>query len=845
MCKLNILQALHNSGMAKCVLFSMALGKDFRYALRQLRNQPGLTAVVVATLAISIGANTAVYSVLDAVLLRPLPYPEPDRLALVVTADLINASNLDTSQTGALFEAVRDAAPGLESAAYSQQGGVNFVAGGRPSFVQQQRVSAEFFRVLGVAPEVGREFTRAEDVPEGPALVVLSHEFWQRTLHGDRGILGQAIRLRGEPYRVIGVMPKGFRAPTEPSFSDPSKPPVDLWTPLHPTIDGEGSGDNYGVIARLKPGVSWPEASGQLQALSRALMQMPNFPHEIRFFEERILPLGGALAADVRRELVATWAAVLTVLLIACVNIMGLLMAKAPSRAREIATRLAVGASRGAIVRQLLVESLCLSLAGCAAGLLLGGYATDWLKALGASSFETAQPIQLDWRVIGAMLAVSAGASVLFGLAPAVQVSRLDIRSALIEGGRGAAGRRGWLRSVLVTAEVALSLALLVSAGLLVRTLGYFHGLNAGFDTRNLIVAESSLLDARYEDRDSILNLYSEGLSRIRAIKDVQSAAVALSLPYERPLNYGYHQLDGFTGAPPEPSETELVYVTPGYFETIGIRVLAGRVFRDSDSTDAPRVIVVSESFARQLYKTPAAALGRHISLNKAACEIAGVVGDVQQHSGLSGRSGPLSVEPTVYAPMAQTSRGFLYGVHRWFTPKWVVRSNTPPQRIAPRIQAAIATVNPELPLSHFQAMDDMRDLYLRQHRYAGGLFSALAALALALASIGLYALISDAIAQRRRELGIRVALGAPVRQIVTATARPGIVMALAGIVAGGILARLATRLIASMLFGVEPDDAATFVTTAAILLVVAVAASLIPCVRILRLDPAQTLRAE
>lgn len=823
----------------------MALRQDFRYALRQLRTQPGLTTVVVATLAISIGANTAVYSVLDAVILRPLPYPQPERLALVTTADLNDANNFDTSQTGALFEAVRDAAPGLDTAAYSQQGGVNFVAGGHPSFVQQQRVSAGFFRVLGIAPELGREFTPAEDVPGGPALVVLSHEFWQRGLRGDRGILDQFIRLRGEPYRVIGIMPKGFRTPTEPSFSDPSKPPVDLWTPLRPTVDGEGSGSNYGVIARLKPGVSWPEAGGQLQALSHALMQMPNFPHEVRFFEERILPLGAALAADVRSELVATWAAVLAVLFIACVNITCLLMAQAPARAREIATRLAVGASRGAIVRQLLVESLCLSLAGCAAGLLLGGYATDWLKALGASSFETAQPIQLDWRVAGAMIAISAAAGILFGLAPALHVSRLDIRSKLMEAGRTAAGRRSRLRSILVTAEVALSLSLLVSAGLLLRTLGYFHHLRSGFDTRSLVVAESSLLDARYEDRDAILLLYREGLSRIREIPGVKSAAVALSLPYERPLNYGYHQLDGFTGAPPDPSATELVYVTPGYFETLGIPVLAGRVFRDSDSPDAPRVIAVSESFARRLYKTPEAALGRHISLNKITCEIAGVVGDVQQHSGFSGSAGPLSVEPTVYAPMAQTSAHFLYGIHRWFTPKWVVRSNSAPARIAARIQAAVAAKDPELPLSHFQAMDDMRDLYLKQQRYAGALFSALAALALALAAIGLYALISDVIAQRTRELGIRVALGASVRQIVTATAGPGILMALAGVVAGAFLARVATRLIASMLFGVATDDILTLAATAAILLVVAIAASLIPCVRILRLDPAQTLRAE
>lgn len=822
----------------------MTPAHDLRYALRQLRQQPGLTLIVVSTLALCIGANTAVYSVLDAVLLRPLPYPEPSRLAMVVTADLTHVDNVDTSQTGALFLAVRDATPGLDAAAYSRQGGVNFVAGPRASYVQQQRVSAGFFRVLGVAPEAGREFTRAEDTPTGPAVVVLSFEFWQHWLRGNRGILGQFVRLRGEPYRVVGIMPKGFRAPSEPSFSDPSKPPVDLWTPLRPTVDGEGSGSNYGVIARLKPGVSWPEATGQLQALSRALMQMPKFPHDFRFFEERIQPLASELTADVRRELLATWAAVLAVLLIGCVNIAGLLMARAPARAREIATRVALGASRGAIVRQLLAESLILALTGCAAGILLGGFAVDWLKSLGASSFETAQPIQLDWRVMAAMLAISAGASVLFGLAPAIQVSRLDIRSALAESSRGVARRSGATRGILIASEVALSLALLVSAGLLLRTLGYFHGLPPGFDARNLIVAESSLLDARYADRDSILRLYSEGLARISAIPGVRSAAVALTLPYERPLNYGFQQLDGFHGPAPEPRTTEMVYVTPKYFETLGIPLLAGRAFRASDSPESARVVVVSASFAKRFYGGPSAAIGRHLSFNKQVSEIAGVAGDVQQHSGFDGTR-PLSIEPTVYAPMAQTSPGFLYAIHRWFTPKWVARSNASPASLAPKIQAAVATVDAELPLSQFRSMQEMQGLYLQRQRYVSALFFALAGLALALAAVGLYGLISDGIAQRTRELGIRVALGASSGKIITASARPGILLTLAGVAAGALLARVAGRLIASMLWGVRPGDPLTLAAAAALLLIVAAAACLIPCLRILRLDPAQTLRSE
>jgi predicted permease len=834
--------------MEHCLLFLMALANDIRYALRQLRNHPGLTVVVVATLGLCIGANTAIYSVLDAVLLRPLPYPEPDRLAMVITADpLHEGGDPMDSQTGSLFEAVRRFTPGLDAAAYAGQGGVNLFHDGHASFVQQQRVSTGYFRVLGIAPlPGGREFTRAEDVPDGPALALVSYDFWQSVLRGDRGVVGRTIKLRGEPYTIIGVMPRGFRGPAQASVNDPLKPPVDLWTPLRPTAGGEGGGANYHVIARLKPGVSWPEATGQLQALSRGLMQMPDFPKDRPIFEERVVPLQSGLTHDVRRELYVTWAAVLVVLLIGCVNIAGLLMARAPARAREIAVRLALGGGRSAIIRQLLVESLILSIGGCGAGLLTGGFAVDWLKNLGATNFEVAQPIQLDLRVMAAMFAIAAGTSVLFGLVPAIQISRLDIRSVLVESGRGIASGRGRrLRNTLVAAEVALSLVLLVAAGLLIRTMGYFHGLNPGFDTRNLIVAESSLLDARYGERDAITRLYDAALARIRVIPGVKSAAVTLSLPYERPLNYGYKQLDGFSGPPPDGKMTETVYVTPGYFETLGIPLLRGRAFRESDTHQSASVAIVSESFARRVFGGVDAALGRHIAVGNVKCEIAGIAGDVQQHSGLELASRPLSVEPTVYAPMSQTAPGFLNFVHRWYSPKWVVRSSVSPTRLNPKIQAEVAAVDGELPVSGFRTMEEVEGIYLLKQGYTTALFSMMAALGLALAAIGLAGLIANTIAQRMHELGVRMALGATAMQIVAATVRPGILLALAGIAVGALLARVAARLLDSLLWGVQPGDPVTFFATAVVLLMVAVAASLVPCLRILHLDPARTLHTE
>ena len=610
----------------------MALWSDVRFALRQLRKSPGFTFVVMGTLALCIGVNTAVFSVLDAVLLRAAPYPEPDRLALVVTAVRGGgAEEIDNSQTGAQLEAVRDRVAGLDVAANAGPGGANFAAGMGPEYIQQQRVSAGYFRVLGVAPLTGREFSRAEDVPEGVAVAVLSHGFWQRAFHGDAGVLGRTISLRGEEYTVVGIMPREFRGAA----------PVDVWTPLRPSRRGEGGGSNYEVIARLRPGVSWAQASEQLRSLSQALNADPAFPREAKNFEERIIPLKTGATEDVRSELLLTWAAVLMVLLIGCVNIAGLLLARSGARGREMATRMALGGSRGAIVRQLLMESLLLALGGGIAGIGVGGFALDWLKQLGADKAQIWHPIELDARVLGVMLGMAVLTSLLFGLAPAVHTSRLDIRGVLNEAGRGiAGGRRRWTRGALVAAEVALSLVLLIGAGLMVRTLVWLNGLHPGFDPHNVIAAEASMQDARYQTAAAVNRLYTQTLERMRRIPGVQSAAVALTLPYERPLNNGFRTVEG---TDQNPHSGEFVYATPSYFETMRIAVIAGRAFGDSDTPQRTRVVVVSESFAKKYFHGDA--LGRHLKLGKEAGEIIGICGDVQQHSGLSGAQGPLSVE--------------------------------------------------------------------------------------------------------------------------------------------------------------------------------------------------------
>jgi predicted permease len=805
----------------------MPLWKDVRFAFRQLRKTPAFTGVVLATLALCIGMNAAIFSMLDAVLLKTLPYPEPGRLALLVTAH--DKGEVNGSQTGALFEAVRDGASLLEIAAYSGHNGVNFASGGRAEFVQQQRVSTGYFRVLGVPPQYGREFTAAEDHAGGPAVAILSNSFWQRVLQGDPAAIGRAIQLRGEPYTVIGVMPKGFR----------SDAPADLWTPLHPQRTGEGAGSNYGVIARLKPGATWAAANGQLKATSERLKNTPGFPREYREFEEQVVPLQKALTGDSRTQLLLTWGAVLVVLIIGCVNIAGLMLARAGARHLEVATRMAVGASRASIVRQLLVESVLLALGGCAIGIVLGVRALDWLKALGAERLEMWHPIALDARVVAAMLAIALVTALLFGLAPAVRTSRVDIRSVLVEGGRGiAGGRRRWARNVLVAAEVALSLVLLVSAGLLVRTLEYLNGLNPGFDARNVISAEASLQDARYSTSAAVNLLYRRTLEHIRAIPGVESAAVALPLPYERPLNDGFRTLDGDDT---RGHGVEVVYVTPGYFETLRIPLRQGRGIRETDGAESTRVVVASEAFARK-YFAHHAAVGGHIRMGSTTVEIIGLAGDVQQHSGL-GNFGPLSVEPTLYVPVMQQGDKFLQLVHTWFAPKWVIRAPGNSAAVETQVQAAVAAVDPLLPVAKFKTVDDLRGSITLEQRYRATLFSILAGLALLLAALGLSGLISQAVNERTHELGVRLALGANARQAILTMVRPGLLLAVAGVAAGYGLSRVAAGMLEHLLWGVRPADPVTFVATAAMLLVVAAVASMAPALRILRIDPAQTLR--
>lgn len=817
------------------------LWRNLIYAARQLRKSPAFTITILATLALCIGANAAIYSIVDALFFRPLPYPAPDRLAMLGTVQRQgSASAFDNGQDGREWEMVRDHASLLNSAVYGGTNGVNLFAGGHVEYVQEQRVGANFFRVLGVPLLRGREFTRQEDVPGGPALVVLSHDVWQRVFLADASIIGRTIDLRGAPYTVIGVMPAGFR----------SDAPADVWTPLHPSTNGEGGGTNYSIIARLRPGATLAEANGQLAAIMRPMFNEMHLPPNVSI-EEHALPLQTGRAADLQSKVNLMWGAVVLVLLLGCVNIAGILLARSASRSREIATRMALGAGRASIIGQLLAESLLLSIGGGVLGIIVGYFGLDALKGLNTApigfasdspGFELFHPVQLDFRVIVVTIAIALATSILFGLFPAIEATSLDLRSSLAEGGRGATtGRRKWVRNSLVFAEVALGVVLVISSGVLIRTFASLMNLNPGFNPNQVLTASLSLEDARYSTTAAGMRLFGNTLDRIHQIPGVESAAVALTTPYERPLNYPAE----VTSAQGKVQDiTDLAWTTTGFFETLQIPLLRGRVFTDADNASAGKVVVVNRAFIKHFVKG-GDPVGAHVNIDGKPWQIIGVVADVQQKNGWSRAYAPVAGFAQVYMPLAQVPDGLFSGVNIWFTPSFIVRTRGTVAGLPDPMRRALQAVDPRLPFSSFHTMSEVRGASVSEQRYQAVLFSSLAVLALVLAALGVYGLIAQSVAERRREMGIRLALGATTEKIVRTAAAPGIKLSLAGIAGGLVLSLFATRLLKSLIWGVSATDSQTFLIVALLLLAVAAIASIVPALRLTRLDPAETLRQE
>jgi predicted permease len=806
---------------------------SFRGTLRRLAQSPGFALAVILTLALSIGANTAVFSLVNALLLRPLPYPQPDRLAGIAVASNLNSTlNAGQSIDGETWELIRDRVPQVRAAVTSMGGpggsAINIRTSSGVRSVSSGRVSAGFFDVLGELPVRGRSFTPDEDRDGGPLAAVISNSLWRTAFQSDPHVLGKSILVKGVPYSVVGVL--------GPRFSVPEA--AEIYTPIRPSRSGEGGGTNYNFMARLKPGVSWQEANAALGRLHPRMLSWNLKPGEQDMLQ--FIPLEAAFSAGEHDPALALLLATGFIVLIACANLASLTLVRMRRRSYELATRLALGAGRWPLMQQVWAESAMLAIVGGVVGLAT---AVGLLRALVALLPPEIVPfggVALDSRVLLFTLLISIGTSLLFGMLPAVTVFRMDPASVL--GQRTVAGPRGSrARQVLIAAEVALTVVLLAGSGLLIRSLIHLEMLPPGFDSHGVLTAQASLDQADYRDPARFATLMRESVSAMQRIPGVTQAAVGLSLPYERALNDGITVKDGKQAG--QQAVTSVVYVTPGYFDTLGMRLRDGRSFSDSDAATSEPVAIVNESFARQVLRD-SSPVGRMLGTGKATTRIVGVIGDVEAKPGFDEGS-PISTERTLYIPAAQVDAHMLALVHVWFQPSWIIRSSSLDAKAPAAMQKALSSVDPNLPFASFHTMDELLSTALAQQSIEVALLSSLAALALLLAALGIFALVSSVITDRQREFGIRIALGSPISDSMLVAGRSGILPAIIGLACGLGLALIVLRAMGSALSGISSYDPVTLIATMLVLLFLAAFASLLPALRIARIQPAVVLRAE
>jgi predicted permease len=812
--------------------------QDLRFAARILRKNPGFTVTVALMLALSIGANTAIFSLVNALLLKNLPYPHPERLGAVY-ARTTGPDSYDMRRNidGEQWELLRDNVPSLFSAVSGgRTSGVNLQAASQSQYLHAGRVSAHYFDVLALQPILGRNFSEDEDRPHGPKTAILSYRLWRSTFSANPSVLGQSVVLKGEPYTIIGVLPEGATTPLN----------ADLYTALQPSREGEGVGTNFQAITRLRDGGSWQQADAEMNRAWARSFRVQHFvsnnPGARITYYSVLLQRGQT--DTLQSQVLALMLAAGCILLIACANLAGLTLVRVLRRTSEMATRLALGASPWQIQRQLWIENLLLALVGGAAGVGLGFLSLRGLLLLVPEHFLPVANVPLDSRVLAFTLFLSLITSVLFGMLPALTARRLNLRSSIasrtVIGGGSIRLRQG-----LIAGEIALTVVLLAGAGLLIRTLIHLETMPPGFNPTGVVTAKASLDDARYHDPAAFRKLLNLSLAAMRRIPGVQNAAVGLTLPYERALIDGVELGEGKEAG--KDISTDEVYVTPGYFETLQIPMLAGRTFSDADDADAQRVVIINQVFARQFFHG-ANPVGRYLRRNNKNMLIVGVVAATVASSaaGLTADPAPLTSEQTIYVPAAQIADAKSLAVaHSWFQPSWIVRTAAPIQGLTGLMQRALASADPNLPFSGFYDMKDLMAATLATQRIEVALLAALASLALLLSAVGIFALVANLVAQRTREIGIRLALGSTIRSAMVQIGRSGVSAAVVGMFFGLILAVAALRAIRSVLYGVDVYDLPTFLIVLATLSLVTLLATAAPVVRVAGIDPAKTLREE
>jgi putative ABC transport system permease protein len=817
-----------------------ALGKDLRYAFRIFGQSPGFAAAAVAALALGIGANTAIFSVVNAVMLKPVAFQDPDRIVMFMNTSPQGAG---AAASPAKLQHYRNQTAIVQDVAAFRTGVVNYTGGSFPEQLRSGQVSADFFKLLGAPVLRGRTFSPEEDSPRGPKVVVLSSQLWQRRFQSNPDIIGKTISLSGDPFTVIGVLGAGFDVQ---EFG----PAPEVWVPFQLDPNTADQGHYFRAMGRLKPGVTLEQGKARMQASAAEYKQKfptvlgPNAGFSIE-------PLRDAMVSNVRSSLLVLVGAVSFVLLIACANVANLLLVRATGRRREIAIRAAIGAGRGRIVRQLLTESVVLSIIGGALGLVLGTIGIRALLAVNTAGLprigQDGALVGLDWRVLAFTIGVSLGTGIVFGLIPALQGSRADLGLTLKESGArsGTGVRQNKTRSVLVIVEVALAVILLVGSALLIRTSVALRAVDPGFNTTNVLTMRMSLSGPRFLESAGVERMVKDGVERLQAIPGVEVASATCCVPLEggyglpfviagRPLEGTAHGGGGW------------LTISPGYFDVFKIPVKRGRAFTERDTRNAPPVVIINEAMAQQFWPKgdpldDRLIIGRSVMrefADEPERQIIGIVGNVRD-GGLNN-----DPQPTMYIAQGQVPDA-ANALNVRLTPiAWVVRTKVEPHSVSAPIQEALREAS-GLPVSDIRTMGEVVSRSTSRDRFNMWLMTVFGAAALLLAAIGIYGLMAYSVAQRTQEIGIRLALGAdsgPVRRLIVFQ---GLRLAIVGVGIGLATALLLSRVLAAFLYGVTAQDPLVFVTVPILLTGVAFLAVWLPARRASRVNPLLALRCE